>query len=92
MSCSHKTRENHSRFRQLCGVGDANFVPGGQRVWKCSSCGTEEVWSDSWTWFGALECKQCGWSTIDFVACSKDCLDRLSKRRKPEPSASRSRR
>lgn len=41
--------------------------PNGRRVWKCTRCGTQSLWTDDW-----LECGFEG--AIEAVYCSKACL------------------
>lgn len=47
----------------------------GARVWRCSVCGTEDVWRDSWGYYGSLECLVCGWAGMQAVFCSDACAD-----------------
>lgn len=66
------------------------FKAGG--LWKCSGCGVEARWGESWSYHGALGCHKCGQEpVIDFVACSEACAAKhqsdasdLRKRRKVE--------
>lgn len=43
------------------------------KLWCCDACGKREKWGDGWSYFGNLECKECGYPTMDFVACSERC-------------------
>lgn len=64
--CSHKTQVDH--------VVNFDDIP---RIWRCSHCGKTDYWSDSWTYYGNIECKICWATRIDFVACSETCLKEL---------------
>lgn len=46
---------------------------GGSRVWRCSHCGNEDVWRDSWAYFGPVECLSCQGSGVEAVTCSDKC-------------------
>lgn len=45
---------------------------GGSKVWRCSHCGKEDVWRDSWCYYGPLECR-CGGPGVEAVMCSDAC-------------------
>lgn len=42
---------------------------GSVRVWTCTDCGAEGVWSKRWAYFGTLECPGCERTTIERVSC-----------------------
>ena len=58
----HPTAETHSR------------VADGVRLWRCSGCGTEAPWGESWSYYGDAECPHCWRTTIEWVACSEACV------------------
>lgn len=45
----------------------------GARVWRCSVCGTEDVWREAWKYYGSLECHVCGLAGMQGVFCSEAC-------------------
>ncbi len=50
------------------------------RLWRCSGCSTEGPWSKSWTYYGNMECKHCGYAHMDWVACSAECAKKRPRR------------
>jgi hypothetical protein len=46
----------------------------GRRIWTCSGCGKRGEWGDSWSYYGAVECRDCGATPIEWVACSERCM------------------
>lgn len=66
MSCKHWTLEHHSVRRS-----------DGSRSWRCSCCGTIGPWSESWSYYGSMECKRCWMADIEWVACSAACAELL---------------
>lgn len=60
-ACEHKAPDDFSQWAQ------------DKRVWKCSSCKTEDIWSEHWWYLGTLECKKCGYPEMEFVNCG--CKD-----------------
>lgn len=61
VTCSHRTLDDHS------------YLTEHGRVWICSNCKTRERWGPSWTYYGNVECRQCGFARIDHVLCSEEC-------------------
>ena len=66
--CNHKT---FSDFPERVGE---------KLKWKCSHCGKSDFWSDSWGYFGSLECTSCCLANMQFVACSADCMKALKEK------------
>lgn len=48
------------------------------RVWKCSCCGNESYWTESHSSFGNIECGNCGFAEVVWVACSDACATALN--------------
>jgi hypothetical protein len=69
--CKHKADNDHSRFEN------------GVKIWKCSFCGTEGRWTDGWSYFGNMECKDCWAARIDDVSCS-NCSEKQVQNEKRE--------
>ena len=69
-ACNHKTLEDHS------------YLTEHGRVWICSNCGERQRWGRTWAYWGDVECKQCGFARIYWVACSDACVQALQKRKK----------
>jgi hypothetical protein len=77
MSHEHKTAALTSRTQ-----------PDGTVRWACNACGR-------WTtadncYYGEWECSQCDWKEIEWVACSKACMVRLTAPRPGSASTSSS--
>jgi hypothetical protein len=47
----------------------------GTRVWRCSHCGKEDVWRESWLQFGSIECPVCCREGVLAVLCSDACRE-----------------
>jgi hypothetical protein len=47
------------------------------RVWTCSHCGAKGEWTDTWSYWGSLECKYCWMADMEWVACSAACAEAL---------------
>jgi hypothetical protein len=74
----HKTLVDHSR------------LDGETRLWTCSVCRAEAPWSESWGYWGNIECTNCWATRMDEVWCSEACRQVVlsskpveQKRRKP---------
>lgn len=59
---NHKTLHDHS-FRREDGV----------LIWICSACNKRAPWSESWSYFGSIECPRCWVANIERVFCSDAC-------------------
>ena len=68
MGCGHKSQNDHSHMTDH------------GRVWICSNCGERQRWGPSWSYWGNIECKQCGWARIDWAACCDECAEALAKK------------
>lgn len=73
--CTHKTFIDHT--------SDGYRYPNGKLAWKCSECGLVGPWSDSWSYWGSLECPKCQTADIDWVACSSKCAKALKAKMVP---------
>ena len=71
-ACRHKTAED---FSTLYPPGPAS-AEARVTIWTCSVCGARGRWTDSWQWYGLIECLSCGLEAIDHVVCSDDCRTR----------------
>lgn len=69
-TCKHKT------------YADFSVMVGDKRRWTCSHCGKSDFWSESWGYFGTMECTKCSVADIDFVACSDECMKVLAEKHK----------
>ena len=69
MRCDHKTFLNHTN--------DGERYPDGKLVWHCSGCGLVGPWTESWRYYGNLECLKCQTADMEFVACSDKCWQEL---------------
>ena len=67
--CAHKTLHDHAT------------QSGERKIWCCSNCGWTSWWSDSWGYFGNLECKHCWTAQVDVVWCSEECAHQLATTR-----------
>ncbi len=67
--CTHQTQRDHTLRKRV----------NGRLVWKCSVCEKTGHWTDTWTYYGNIECKRCGWTQIDWVACSDRCKNRFKE-------------
>lgn len=70
MSCSHKTDRHHQS-----GVCEKT----GRKIWVCSGCGGESVWTDGHQYYGNAECLACGFPWVDYVLCSEKCAKLISE-------------
>ena len=61
-ACSHKTAHDFCERHA-----------DGSRTWTCSKCGTRGPWTDSWRYYGNIECSSCWMASMDAVACSEAC-------------------
>lgn len=77
MSCTHKTWTDHTT-----GVR----TPDGRNTWICSHCGAIGVWTESWSYYGNLECLKCQTASMEWVACSRECAIALNGGRVPRES------
>ncbi len=71
-TCSHKTMRSHSRVTDRSTVTASpgpQLASGSVRLWTCSDCGKEGVWTRRWAYYGALECTRCERTVIDRVSC-----------------------
>jgi hypothetical protein len=68
--CTHKTRLDFTQGRD----------EQGRQIWRCSNCGKLGVWTDSWGYWGNLECRRCETAEIERVWCSDECKERLEQR------------
>lgn len=66
--CTHKTMADH--------VTDK--TDDGRNLWRCSNCDKVDVWGETWSYHGNVECPMCWTAAIDFVACSKSCAEALA--------------
>lgn len=55
---------------------------GNKRLWTCSNCKAHGLWTESWGYFGTMECSKCWVANIEFVACSDECLKALAEKHK----------
>lgn len=46
-------------------------------VWRCSGCGKQDFWGETWVWFGSARDEDDG--TFQWVACSGECMKRKPK-------------
>lgn len=52
-------------------------------VWRCDHCGTTELWSDSWLWYGSLLDAETTGKIL--AACGEPCMKALvASKRVPE--------
>ncbi len=58
-------------------AADHSEVENGRRVWRCTGCRKRARWGEGWRYFGALECRACGFADVAFVVCSDACADTL---------------
>ena len=80
MTCKHKTFHDHT-LHQLVD---------GKSVWVCSACGKDGFWSDSWAYWGSIECAKCGFAAMESVACSTACAEKLGfTSQEPPPKVNR---
>lgn len=57
--CAHKVASDHVARRDV----------GGQRWWRCSTCGVVALWGIDWLYLGNVECRACGEQAVDEVLC-----------------------
>lgn len=67
-ACTHKTYVDHTDGR----------TPDNRLVWRCSNCGKCDVWGETWSYHGNVECSACWVAVIDAVACSDVCAKALA--------------
>jgi len=70
MICTHKTSRDHI----IGTIGD-------RQLWVCSCCGSESAWTNYHTSYGQLECPSCEMASVDWVACSDECVKKLNGRK-----------
>lgn len=59
--------------------GRVAYDHGAERwVWRCSGCGKQGHWEDSWWWYGSQADADAG--SFSWVACSDEC----KRARRPE--------
>ena len=68
MGCGHKTCDDFI----TCEIA-------GRKVWKCSSCESESVWSENHTALMKFECSVCDRADYTYVACSDKCRRALKR-------------
>ena len=68
---------------------DFSVMVNERRTWKCSCCGRQEPWGESWGYYGSMECKDCWTAAIDFVWCSDECRDKLAIKHNVDPTPRR---
>ena len=66
MNCTHGYPDDHK-------IGTMN----GNALWVCSCCKSESVWTSGHSSYGMAECHYCNYTTMDWVACSEECCDKL---------------
>jgi DNA-directed RNA polymerase subunit RPC12/RpoP len=59
--CTHGTVATHK-------IGD---------MWVCSECGRRFRWDDKSSYYGNIECLDCGFIRVDAVACSDECRKKI---------------
>jgi hypothetical protein len=50
-------------------VHQAGRTAHGHPVWRCTECGTEDVWRTGWRYYGTVECTRCWRPQVDRVQC-----------------------
>jgi len=75
-TCSHGTMHDHSREidrsmlpKVAAGTTRPARALGLVRLWTCSDCGREGIWTTRWSYYGKLECLDCFATAIDRVSC-----------------------
>lgn len=66
--CKHKTFAHHTVGR----ASDDNRL-----IWRCSACKVLGKWTEQWSYFGSIECRECWTADIEYVACSDACRAKL---------------
>lgn len=64
-SCNHKTFLDHT--------SNGWRYPTGKLAWNCTNCGAVGPWTETWTYYGSIECLHCQTASMDWVACSEKC-------------------
>jgi len=77
MACKHKTMVDHTA--KVYGTDDTYRYHDGKPAWTCSVCGRVGRWTESWGFFGNLECTKCGMACIDVVWCSDACKSKIKR-------------
>lgn len=72
-------RGSNERLRCVKGHRDLRHFKDG-KLWICSACGKREPWSESWGYFGNIECTKCMSPAIEYVVCSDACRAQLEAR------------
>jgi hypothetical protein len=67
--CKHKTYRDHTLNPEVRPL-----------IWRCTACGKTGVWTETWSYFGSIECRICWTADMLFVACSAACLEKLKPR------------
>lgn len=50
------------------------YEVGQERIWVCSKCGKEDVWTKGWNYFGKIECTKCWNAVVNKVFCPECSL------------------
>lgn len=76
-ACNHKTLFDHT--------SNGWRYPNGKLAWNCSNCGATGPWTDSWSYYGNIECLKCQTASMDWVACSDKCAMEMHTKNGTKP-------